>query len=135
MRFFFFLFLIFTSLPALAQIDPPPLSRGKAGDIITKPKCTFLVNRSDQTMMGTVSTAPQTLPGGDVVRHRENFKLEAGKRQEICSTGPFYEGYRLEVEIKTLIPLFTCRTTLDREIFLEAEDGDGGFRKLTATCY
>lgn len=120
---------------AFAQPAPPSVNEGIEGEIIGEPICTFLVNRSDQVIMGTVLTAPQTLESGDNVRHRQNFKLAAGAKQQICAAGPFYAGRRLEVVIRTLIPLFTCRTTLSQEIYLDATPVGGGMKKLSATCY
>ena len=130
---FIFLVCLF-SFPALAQIAMPPLG-GKEGEITSQPICTYLTNRSDQTILGTISTAAQTLPSGDSVRHRDNFRLAAGERKQICTTGPFYEGRRLEIVLKTLLPLFDCKTRIDREIFLDATLQESGFKKLSATCY
>lgn len=86
--------------------------------------------------MGTITTAPQRLASGDNVRHKDNFTLKAGERQEICASGPFYEGQRLEVILRTIIPLFNCRTKIDRgDIELNVTVKESGFRTLTAKCY
>lgn len=130
------LLLLFTSaglaqgFPALNGTGP---GTGKEGEILAKPLCTWLTNRSDQTIMGFIATAAQPVASGDIVKHRENFRLDAGQRQRICAAGPFYEGQRLELTIRTIIPLFTCKTKLDREIFLDAKPAPE-FTKLTATC-
>lgn len=129
-----FAFLIFP-VTAFAQPTMPSVTEGMAGEIISEPICTDLINRSDQLIMGTILTAPQTLESGDSVRHRRNFKLEAGTKEQICAAGPFYEGRRIELVIRTLIPLFTCRTTLTQEIYLDATPGEGGMKKLSATCH
>lgn len=111
------------------------LTEGREGEILSQPVCGVLVNKSEQTIMGTVSTAPQMI-GGDIIRHRDNFRLEAGERKEICARGPFYEGRRLEIVLRTIIPLFDCKTRLDRgEIALDVTVKDSGFRTLTATCH
>lgn len=122
-------------LNAFAQPAPPSVTEGMAGEIINPPICTDLINRSDQVIMGTILTAPQTIQTGDSVRHRKNFKLDPGKKEQICAAGPFYEGRRIELVIRTLIPLFTCRTTLAQEIYLDATPGEGGMKKLSATCH
>lgn len=123
---------------ALAQSAPPvrgPSGSGKEGEIISRPICSWLTNRSDQTILGTIATASQRLPDGSEAEHRDNFRLAAGERQKICAAGPFFEGQRLELTLRTLMPLFSCKTKIDREIFLDAKVQPGGFRKLSATCY
>ena len=130
MRIFMMILLLLT-VPAFAQTSA---TEGKEGELLPQPLCTYLINRSDQTIIGTISTASQTLPSGDSVKHRSNFKLAAGAREQICAAGPFYEGRRLELVIRTLIPLFSCKTKLDQEIFLDSLPQPGGFRKLSATC-
>lgn len=104
--------------------------------MLPRPVCGMLVNISKQTIMGSIATAPQALPSGDNVRHRENFRLAAGERKQICAAGPFYEGRRLDLVLRTLLPLFDCKTRIDRgDIRLDAVPQSGGFKKLTATCY
>ena len=126
------LIVIFVS-PAFAQIKLP-VGTGKEGEILKQPICNWLTNRSDQTIMGFIATASQKVASGDEVKHRENFRLDAGERKQFCAAGPFYEGQRLELTIRTLIPLFSCKTKIDREIFLDAKP-EPGFTKLSATCY
>lgn len=128
-----FLLILLCSMPALAQ--RPLISAGKEGEILSRPICSWLTNRSDQTIIGTLATASQTIASGDVVKHRDNFRLEAGERRQFCAAGPFYEGQRLELTLRTLIPLFQCKTKIDREIFLDAKEDENGFKKLSATCY
>lgn len=111
----------------------PAINEGREGEITQSPLCQKLINRSDQTIMGTIATAAQTLPSGDSVRHRENFRLEAGQDRQFCTTGPFYAGRRVEIVIRTIIPLFDCKTNLDRPIYLEAKPRLA-MTKLTATC-
>ncbi|PZQ48635.1 MAG: hypothetical protein DI551_01310 [Micavibrio aeruginosavorus] len=128
-----FLTALLLVFPAFAQ--PMLSSGGKEGEILTKPVCSAITNRSDQSMTGTIATAPQKIASGDIVRHRDNFKLAPGEKKQFCATGPFFEGRRLEITLRTLIPLFTCKTKIDREIFLDAEYIDDETRKLSATCY
>lgn len=119
------------AIPAYAQIP----SRQPAGEITTQPMCGKLVNRSAQTIMGTIATKSQKLSSGDMVAHQENFKLLSGEERELCTTGPFFEGRRLELTLRTLIPLFSCYTKIDRTIYLDAKPDETGFKKLSATCY
>ncbi len=122
-------------MPALAQPLPSSNTGGKRGEITAKPICSKLTNRSDQTIMGTLSTAPQRIESGDMVRHQDNFKLIAGASKEFCASGPFYEGQRLELTLRTLIPLFSCKTKINREILLYAEEDLDGVKRLSADCY
>lgn len=134
---FCFLLFCLCAFPAAAQLVAPPIDVPGAepeGEIIRQPICSALINRSDQTIIGTLSTASQKVESGDVVKHRSNFRLAAGEKMEFCSSGPFYEGRRLEVVIRTLIPLFDCKTKIDQPVYLDATEGAAGFRKLSATC-
>lgn len=133
MRIILTLICLCLATPAMAQMAGTG-GTGKEGEIISRPICSWLTNRSDQTIIGTLATASQKIASGDVVRHRENFRLGSGERKQFCAAGPFYEGQRLELTLKTLIPLFSCKTKIDQEIFLDAKEDENGFRKLSATC-
>jgi len=132
-RFSLFVLTLFVLSPAHAQIKLPS-GTGKEGEILSKPICSWLNNRSDQTILGTLSTASQKIDSGDVVKHRDTFRLAAGERKQFCAAGPFYEGQRLELILRTVIPLFTCKTKIDKEIFLDAKPDENGVKKLSATC-
>ena len=121
---------IFFATPVVAQVP----SKQNAGEIRSKPICTAMINRSDQTIMGTISTMPQRLADGAMAAHKDNFTLKSGERREFCASGPFFQGQRLSLTLRTIIPLFSCYTKIDREIFLDAKEEDG-FKKLSATCY
>lgn len=125
------LVILFLSSPAYAQID---LSGGKEGEVLSQPICTEMTNDSDVSMQGTISTAVQTLKNGDLARHRDNFKLMPGQTREICASGPFFEGRRLELVVRTMIPLFSCKTKIDRKITLTARLDDEGIRRYSANC-
>lgn len=134
--------LLFLPLMFFVMLLPVPVQAqmgggtGRTGEIIARPICSALVNRSDQAILGTLSTAGQRVPSGDVIKHRDNFRLEPGDRKEFCSTGPFYEGQRLEIVLRTIIPLFDCKTRIDRgDIYLDARPDQYGVKKLSATCY
>lgn len=132
-RFVFTILVLMLSSSVQAQITS---GTGREGEIVAQPLCSALVNRSDQAILGTLSTAGQRLVSGDVIKHRDNFRLEPGDRKEFCSTGPFYEGQRLEIVLRTLIPLFDCKTKIDRgDIYLDVREEDYGIKKLSATCY
>ena len=129
----FFMFSLALLMPAMLSAQTLR-EQGKEGEILDTPICSKLINRSDQAIMGTLLTAAQTLESGDSVRHRDNFKLEAGAEKDFCVAGPFYEGRRVEIILRTVIPLFTCRTKLDSPIYLDVMEDENGIRKLSATC-
>jgi len=124
------LFLFSAAASAQTSVRPQ-----QAGEITSKALCTYITNRSDQTIMGTIETMDQRIASGDMVSHSDNFKLEAGKRRHFCASGPFFEGQRLKLILRTIIPLFECKTKIDKEIFLDATLDANGIKKLSATCY
>ncbi len=127
-------FLIFSALPAFAQPALPTVTEGMEGEVIAKPICTYMTNRSDQAILGTIELASQTLPSGETITHSENFRLKAGDKRQVCAAGPFYEGRRIRLVLRTVMPLFECKTKLNHEIFLDATPQPGSYRKLSATC-
>ena len=120
--------LMFVAMPANAQ------RAGEDGEILSRPICSKIINRSEQTMIGTLSTAPQKTRGGESLTNSQNFRLEAGDKLEFCAAGPFYKGQRLHLVLRTLIPLFDCKTRIDHDIYLDAKEDKYGFKKLSATC-
>lgn len=128
---------VFFATPAKAQ-QP---------DIVSDPICFQLRNTMDFTMYGTFGTDYYTTPDGVQARHRSNYRLEAAgtidedgypaDRAEFCSYGPFFEGRKLELTIRTLFPVFSCMTRIDQgEILLRAErnESDSGYNYF-ADCY
>ncbi len=113
--------LVFLSaVPAdAAAPQRPSVTGGAAGEITSAPVCADLINRSTVTIQGTLSLMPQTLPDGTLQHYSDNFKLSPNEKKEVCATGPFYEGRRLELTIRTLMPLFSCKTSLERDIYLD----------------
>lgn len=98
-------------------------------------------------MYGNFGTDFYTNPSGTQARHRSNFRLEAAgsvseegyptDRAEFCSFGPFFPGRTLELQIRTLFPVFSCNTRIDQgEIVLRADRkaNNSGY-DYSATCY
>ena len=118
-----------------------------AQDIVSEPICFKVRNSADFTMYGNFGTDYYTTPEGAKARHRSNFQLFAAgsvdeegypsDRAEFCSYGPFFPGRQLELQIRTLFPVFSCKTRIDQgEIVLRAErnaDDDG--YKYFADCF
>ncbi|PZO87163.1 MAG: hypothetical protein DI626_04630 [Micavibrio aeruginosavorus] len=105
----------------------------KLGEITAAPICAFLVNESGRTVSGSISTDRQMTNSGDMASFKENFSLKDGDKKEICSTGPFFEGQRLELTFGSLIPLFSCRTRIDTDIIIRSIE-ENGVNNLWASC-
>lgn len=136
-------YLVFGLIP-LVLVQP---AMAQQPDIVSEPICFTVRNSADFTMYGNFGTDYYTSPQGGQARHRSNFRLEAAGEKdaegypadaaEFCSYGPFFEGRKLELVIKTLFPVFTCKTRLDAgEIVLRAirKADDSGYDYL-ADCY
>jgi len=103
-----------------------------AADVTPFKECATLRNAAEQEVMGVIRTA-SFIYKGHVDRHEGLFDLQDGETVEICSTGPFYPGYKIELTIKTIMPLFTCKTRLSGEIVLRRKR-EGDFNILYADC-
>lgn len=136
MRRFFVFSLLSLALasPAFAASPIKPIEFGKEGEISRQPDCANLINRSSVTMNGTIALMPQTLPDGKIQQYMDNFKLAPNESREICASGPFYAGRRLELTIRSLIPLFSCKTSLAGDIHLDMSEDYEGVKQYSATC-
>lgn len=123
---FLALFLIFLSFSHSAKAD----------DLLSPTaQCATIKNDSAFTLNGSVRTAYGTAADGTKARHESNFRLPAGESTQACSTGPFYPGYQVELILKTLFPVFTCKTRLAGTIYLRSERDEKNDRnKLYAVC-
>jgi len=121
-------FLIALFMIALGCLSHPTL----AADVTPFEECATLRNAANQQVMGVIKTDAFKYKG-QIVRHESTFDLQDGETVEICSTGPFFPGYKVELTIKTIMPLFTCQTRLSGEIVLRRTEQDG-FNVLYADC-
>lgn len=111
---------MFISAPAGAQ----GLINGRVPDIVQEPICFQVVNKAPYGIFGTFMTDLYERPDGIRSRHRSNFRLKEpgtidedgypADSAEFCTYGPFFPGRKLEVQIKTLVPVFSCRTRIDQ---------------------
>ena|SRR5688572_12398879 len=125
------------SLPALAQDAAPLALPGSADGKGVSPTqiCGALVNQTEYRIYGTIATDVAGQKDGFDVRHNDTLRLEKGERIEFCSTGPFYEGQRLALTLKTLFPVFECKTKIDQgDIVITAKPKETGY-DWVATCY
>ncbi len=124
--FFSVFFIIIGFKPVLAQ------------DVVSEPICFLVVNEAPYKVYGSFNTDFYTKPDGMRARHRSNFRLEeAGAmheegypidKAEFCSYGPFYPGRKLELTLRTLVPIFDCQTRIDQgPIIIEGYRKEGAF--------
>ena len=126
---------------AAAQIDNSTL------DIVEEPICFTLRNEADYGVAGNLVTDKYMRPDGVVTRHRSNFRFEpAGSldedgnpsdRADFCSYGPFMPDRQLELTLRSLFPIFSCKTRVDQgEIVIKGQrrDDDSGMQTW-AECY
>ena len=101
-----------------------------------QPGCSDLINDTDYKVYGLVRTAETPMADGTPARHEATFIIPPGDKWRVCSQGPFFEGGKVELQIKTLIPVFTCKTSLGSPIYITAtrKMDDSGF-DWHATCY
>lgn len=133
-------FLIFFCICVLTPTLAP------AQEITPQPLCFTVRNTAEFKVYGSFVTDYYTTPTGTRARHRSNFRLdEAGAKDpekgfatdaaEFCSYGPFYEGRKLELVLRTLIPVFSCKTSVEAgEIVIRGERKPEGGVKMWAEC-
>jgi hypothetical protein len=131
---------LFCAAPVFAADDaflPPvenPKPPGAAGPVTANPSCFDVVNQAPYTVFGTVGTNDYTGMDGRTARHRENFRLQPKQQVNFCTTGPFFPGQKLEFVIRTLIPVFSCMTGIDKAIVIHGEKKPEGGTKTWADC-
>lgn len=112
-----------------------------------EPICFIVRNEAPYRVYGQFSTEYYTAPDGTKARHTGTFRLEKGgskhpeegyftDRSEFCSSGPFYPGRQLELTLRTLIPIFSCKTNIELgEIVIKGKRNQDGTTKTWAICY
>jgi hypothetical protein len=103
-----------------------------AADVTPFKECATLRNAANQQVTGVIKTDAYKFQG-QIRRHEKNFILQDGETVDVCSTGPFYPGYKVELTIRTIMPLFTCKTRLSGEIVLRRKEINN-FTALYADC-
>ncbi len=105
-----------------------------AADVTPFKECATIRNAIGHSVMGVVRTAGfKNARTGQVSYHEGPFVLEDNGTVEICSNGPFYPGYKVELTLRTLMPLFSCQTRLSGEIVLRQKT-EKGIKFLYADC-
>ena len=136
--------LIFMSLPAFAQDStgavwqaPFPganVPMTAEGEVLSSPICFRVVNQAAYTITGSLYSNYYINKDRQKARHTSNFRLEKGQSQPYCTYGPFYEGRKLSLVLRTILPIFSCMTMVDADIYLMGKENEDGTRKTWATC-
>ena len=117
-----------------------------AQEITPQPICFKVRNTAEFSIWGSFVTDYYTREDGIKARHRSNFRLEAAGTKdpdkgypadeaEFCSYGPFYPNRQLELVLRTIVPVFTCKTSVEAgEIVLRGERKEEGGVKMWAEC-
>ena len=99
------------------------------------PYCFTITNKANWTVYGDVESKPYTSPNGTLTHHRSNFRLESGDKTRVCTSGPFYDGYRMRFVLRTLIPIFECYTLANRDVTITGRQISPTESETKATCY
>ncbi len=126
-------------LPAVSATPSPAASsaavpEGWAGGITTNPVCFNVMNQAPYSIFGTIRSDVYTTPEGVGARHTSNFRLKTGEGTSFCSTGPFYPERRLELVIRTLIPVFSCKARTDQDVIIYGRVKPEGGTETWAGC-
>jgi hypothetical protein len=147
MRTVFLHALVFSLFAGGMALALPAHAQNENLDIVQEPICFSVRNEAPYMIFGNIATSDFTRPDGIVARHRSNFRLEAAggvdsetgepsDRAEFCSYGPFFEGRKLELVLRTLFPVFTCQTKIDQgEIVIKGFRKDEGGAQTWAECF
>ena len=67
---------------------------------------------------------------------RPNFRLAPKERSEFCTYGPFFDGMKQELVLRSLVPIFSCKTRVDQgEIVIQGRAKPEGGTETWAVCY
>ena len=99
-----------------------------------KPLCLTLANKAGNEVTGHIETDQFRDPSGKLSWHRSNFRLADKEERQVCSTGPFFEGYKLRVVVKTVIPLYSCKTEMNRTVTITRGTDEYGLNTYFMDC-
>ncbi len=121
-----------------------------AQEVTAEPICFNIINDSDQIIYGSVVTDYITREDGLKIHYDGTFRLapkgtvtpETGYRKdfsEFCTRGPFFPGRQMQITLRTLIPVFSCKTSIEAgDVVVHSKiimKNGIKTRKYWATCY
>ena len=135
---FLFCFTLIILLPSPVKADPflvsEEVNEEALGPVIENPICFNVLNKAPYSVFGTIQTAEYVRSDGIKTRHRSNFRIETNHMTEFCSRGPFFEGQKLEIILKSLVPIFSCKTKITGDLIVQGETKPEGGTKTWVDC-
>ena len=111
-----------------------PMTAASAQVFSEEPLCVNLANMTGDEVLGHIETDEYYDESGKLSWHRSNFRLQADETRQVCSTGPFFDGYTLRIVLKTIVPLYSCLTEMNRDVAIRTFTDAQGTRTLSADC-
>jgi hypothetical protein len=105
-----------------------------AQNITSAPQCLTLINKTASEVLGHIETDSFTDEKGKLSWHRQNFKLAVSDSQEFCSTGPFFNGPRLRLVVKSLFPLYSCLAPMGGTVDVITQPNALRDQEIVMTC-
>ncbi len=112
----------------LAATSAAHAQAGPALAVSKEQVCFQIQNTTPYTAYGMIQTDNFTDPEGRVYPHRSTFRLESKHFAEFCSSGPFFPGRKLMIQLRSLFPIFECRTALTGPLVIRGEKKDGHYK-------
>ena len=141
MRVFFFcgifVVTVMTAFPVLAQEDlyvTTPTIPEALGEVSDRPQCFNIINKAPYTVFGSINTNFFIRDDGIKTRHKSNFRLNTEDYAEFCTTGPYYDGGKIELVLRSLVPLFSCKTAVTGDIVIYGRRKAEGGTETWAAC-
>ncbi len=104
------------------------------GDVSDEAQCFNVINRAPYSVFGSIHTNYYVRPDGVKTRHKSNFRLQPSEKAEFCTYGPFYDGQKVELVLRTLVPIFDCKTAVTEDIIIYGRRKSEGGTETWATC-
>lgn len=104
------------------------------GEVLDQPQCFNVVNTAPYTVYGSINTNEYKTPDNITARHRSNFRLQTQEQAEFCTSGPFYEGQKVDLTLRTLVPIFSCMTRITGDIVIKGVRKEEGGTETWAEC-
>ncbi len=121
---------------SFVALSGPSGAQTRSDQFIDSPICSELINKSGFAIYGSVETDKVKMPNGETAYYKSNLRMQPDETTQICSNGPFFEGQKLILTLRSLFPLFECKTKLGQPITINAtpkKEGKG--YDWSATCY
>ena len=122
-----------------AAVDDPflvtqPTQAAPMGEVISEAQCFNVINKAPYTVYGSINTNYFVTSDGIKTRHKSNFRLSSQEKVEFCTYGPFYEGRKLELVLRTLLPIFNCKTGVTEDVIIYGRRKSEGGTETYAVC-